>query len=153
MVNVIFDDIDIASEILVESFESASDALEIVGSKIVPEALAANFASKGTRGQMPEWLNVSANSIEPVREVNPSYRTNPNLNQPLIDTGSLMNSATTTRQEFVIETTLDPYGFPHDNGTALRPDGVEVPQREHMYIVEGEDTGKIDKVFEEEFQK
>ena len=153
MISIQLPKIDLETEILVECFEQASEALDIVGTSIIPEALKQNILEKGRRGGMEEWLDVAESSLEAVRVVDPDYRRNDNLDEPLIDTGSLMNSAITTRDEFTIETTLSDYGFLHDIGKQVRPDGVKVPQREHMYIVEGEDTDAINAVFEEEFNK
>ena len=171
MISVIFDDLgeDIAGEILAESFEATQNALHRTGEVLIPEMLRRNFDRQVQSDETTAWLPVSPNSIPIVETIDAGYRRNPDLNQPLVDTGSLMNSAITTQVDvFTIETRLSDYGFPHDEGTATLPEefggapirggkteprATRVPQREHMFIIDPEDTDVINKVFEEEFRK
>lgn len=132
---------DIENDIIESADRGLFDA-----ASLVPGMLRANFLEKGTRGGLPMWRDISIQSLD--------LRTsNFDPTQPLIDTGNLMSSGKLARpDEGVIEVTLLEYGFQHDEGTAISPlSGMPVPQRPHMYLVEGMDTDLLDHSFERGF--
>lgn len=114
--------------------------------KIIPDFLLRNFELFGAVFGDSEWEPISANSLRKYR------KQNRNRFQPLWDTGNLARSGHNlpmekTKDGSRIDTTLESYGFEHDAGTAITPEGEPVWRRPHMHLYEP-DLFEIDEIFE-----
>jgi hypothetical protein len=145
----------LGEEIGRETIESTKRGLR-AAADLVPDFIQETFVVQGARGGNPKWKRLTFRSIAwrknyPHSGGFAAQRSYFEQHEPLIDTGTLRDSFVVSEEEGglrMIITSSTEYGYRHEDPSSTTPDGQAIWMRPHLFIVEGEDTDRMDAAFE-----